>query len=69
MAKEKRGPGRPRLPYRTRPVSVRITEDEHRKLVVLSRRLDTTVGDVLRIYGVDTAVGVFDRSEKKEVVS
>jgi len=62
MAKVKNLGGRPRLPYRTRPVSVRIKEEEHRKLIILANHLDTTVGGVLRMYGVDRAVGVFDRS-------
>lgn len=67
MTEVRKKPGpKPKL-YKTRPVSVRVTENEHRKLVILARRMDVTVGEILRVYGVNKAVGLFDRNEKEVV--
>jgi hypothetical protein len=46
---------------------VRIKEEEYNKLVILSRRLDTTVGEILRVYGVNHAVKVFEKSTTETV--
>ena len=49
----------------TRPVSTRVTLDEHKKLVILSPRLGMDIGAILRLYGVKKAVGLFDKKKGK----
>lgn len=64
MTEQRRKPGPRPFPYKTRPISVRVTENEHRKLNILAQRLNTTVGDVLRKFGVNKAVKTFDKTKE-----
>ncbi len=52
---EKRGPGRPAT-GQTVVLSVRVSQWEHAQLRKLATHLDTTVAEILRIFGVHKAL-------------